>query len=98
MREKPGQLIHLQWEGNPEAYYVKGHGDKGAAITEVENYHEALSMGKSPVVSYVWAKWCLATEDDGCPEGVEYVFRTRKTEHAGWFKVTEVKADPAKEG
>jgi hypothetical protein len=29
MNEKPGELIPLVWDGKPEAYYVKGHIDKG---------------------------------------------------------------------
>lgn len=93
MKEKQGELIDLIWEGNPEAYYVKGHIDKGVAVTVVENYHGAFKMGKNPNVNYVYAKWCKATEDDGVPDGVEFTFRVRNDESKGWFKVTEVKSD-----
>ena len=95
MKEKQDDLIHLCWDGNPDAYYVKGHIDKGMAVSVVEDYHGALSMGKSPVVNYVWAKWCKATEDDGVPDGCEFTFRVQRIESKGWFRVTEVKNEVA---
>jgi hypothetical protein len=96
MKEKIGELIKLEWDGRPDAYYVKGHIDKGEAVTVVEDYHGALSMGKSPVVNYVWAKWCTATEDDGVPEGCEFTLRVQQEESRGWFRVTEVRKEGAK--
>jgi len=89
MKEKPGEIILLCWDGKPDAYYVKGHVPYNEAIYAVCDY-EGFDPEKMKA-SHVWAKWCRVSEDDGFPEGVELSFRVQKKESRGWFKVTEVR-------
>lgn len=99
MRE--GEYICLYWDGEPDAWYVKGHVSEEIARQECVR-EEAIGPEEEIAIWHKYARWVFADESARL-DGHERVFHTSMLPSRGAFKVTEVRkraseARAAKEG
>ena len=83
MKEKSGTYIALYWDGNPEAYYIRGHVLKNEACHTLEREAE-VNPDDIAYVTHKYARWGFSSHED---------FSRSLNVHAapsrGAFKITE---------
>ena len=90
MKEKKynnGDYIYLNWDGNPDAYYVKGHVENytGLVILEDAGALDNGELDNIGVGQHLYARWSMEPGEDGN----QHFLRTYKTPGRGRFKITE---------
>ena len=85
-----GELIVLWWDGEPEAYYVKGWHSQEHVTEQLIKEEIINSSSQVSIVNETYARWNIGRDE--CGEPMSFLHQ-KDGAGRGRFKVTEVKLD-----
>ena len=90
-----GELISLNWDGQPDAYYIKGWAYVNPMIDEL--LKEEIIQSREEISSFkkTYARWNASRDEMNDPVSV---LQTKDGPGRGRFKVTEIELKQSKIG
>lgn len=83
MKENVGTYIALYWDGNPEAYYIRGHVLKNEACITLEREAE-VDPDDIGYVKHRYGRWGFSSHED-----FDRSLNVLDSPNRGAFKITE---------